>query len=119
MGWTADAYLAGVKSVTRRDWKPSHAAKFKPGDVVRVLDKGRRSGGMPIGELKVISCIYESTLDAPMTDWTDEGFQWMTDHGLMVNGHEPFLFWRSWQLSPKELWTLRFRALSGKGSDDE
>ncbi len=32
-GWTSPAVKARRKAKTRRDWKDSHAKKFKPGDL--------------------------------------------------------------------------------------
>jgi len=37
--WTTEALLAGLKTVTRRFWKDSHARRFHKGDLVQAWNK--------------------------------------------------------------------------------
>jgi DNA (cytosine-5)-methyltransferase 1 len=75
-GWTAQ-YLP-VKTVTRRDWKDSHAEKFirayERGDRVVALDKDKRYGGKQIGWCKLVCPPYKEKLaDMPASDLLAEG----------------------------------------------
>jgi ASCH domain len=57
---TTGALLDGKKTVTRRDWPDSHAAKFKPGAVVIAYDKQPMYGGEPVARIKIVSIRRES-----------------------------------------------------------
>lgn len=75
-GWTAQ-YLPN-KSVTRRVWKDSHAAKFvrayERGDRVVALNKDKRNGGEQIGWCKLTCAPYKEQLsEMPESDVAAEG----------------------------------------------
>jgi len=75
-GWTAQ-YLPN-KSVTRRVWKDSHAAKFirayERGDRVVALNKDKRNGGEQIGWCKLTCAPYKERLsEMPESDVAAEG----------------------------------------------
>ena len=57
--WTAEALLAGKKTVTRRCWKDSHAAKFKPGALHDAYDKIPIAGGKKIARVRIVSVMRE------------------------------------------------------------
>jgi len=56
---TSDAFEAGTKTETRRFWKASHAAKFKPGVEFMGIDKDFRCGGKRIHPARVVFCREE------------------------------------------------------------
>lgn len=71
--------LCGLKTVTRRTWKDSHARKFiRAWDrelSIRMLDKDLRYGGKQIGWMKLTCCPYRERLsDMPESDVSLEGF---------------------------------------------
>jgi len=53
---TSDAFADRSKTETRRFWKPTHAAKFKPGREFMGLTKDFRAGGVKIHSARVIFC---------------------------------------------------------------
>jgi uncharacterized protein YqfB (UPF0267 family) len=57
---TTGALLAGKKTVTRRDWPDSHAAKFKPGAVAMAYDKQPMYGGRPVARIEILKIERES-----------------------------------------------------------
>jgi hypothetical protein len=58
--WTTEAYLEGLKDVTRRFWTDEYAAQFPPGSVHQAWDKSPRSRGKRIGYFRVVSIERES-----------------------------------------------------------
>ena len=80
--WTVDPLLAGIKTVTRRDWKPRHMATWQ-----RAWDEGRRihdawdkvpfAGGRWIGKIRLTCRPYWERLgDMPAEDLVAEGGLW-------------------------------------------
>ena len=67
---TSDAFADRSKTETRRFWKPSHAAKFKPGTVFMGTTKDFRAGGTRIHPARVVFVRQER-----LGDMTEESFQ--------------------------------------------
>lgn len=112
-GWTCPALLAGRKTVTRRDWKDSHAARFHKGDLVAAYDRSPRNGGHQVATLRLIADPHkESSALAPVQDYEREGFAYLEEHGFKVMGHRPKVLWRLWHLRPIDLWVVRFEVLA-------
>ncbi|MBW4666528.1 MAG: DNA cytosine methyltransferase [Cyanomargarita calcarea GSE-NOS-MK-12-04C] len=108
-GWTAQ-YLP-AKTVTRRDWKDSHAQKFikayERGDRVAALDKDKRYGGKQIGWCKLACLPYKEKLsDMPISDVSAEGG--------MVSTTKEFIDKYFDGDSSKEVWVIRFAFLPGE-----
>ena len=76
-GWTSPAVKARRKGATRRDWKDSHAKKFKPGDLFKMYDKDPRYGGVCFGLGSIRSIFKEPIADMPDSDYEDEGFAFL------------------------------------------
>jgi len=109
---TTPALLAGAKTVTRRDWKASHAAHFKAGTFVDAWDRSPRNGGKKVADIYItVNPYQELTSEAPEEDWHAEGFGWMTKNGLELHhkGVAPWMLWESWKKAPVLLWVVRFR----------
>lgn len=117
---TTAALLAGKKTVTRRDWKESHAAKFKAGDLVAAYDKSPRVGGKQVAVIRITKAPYlESTGDTTPDDWHAEGFDYMTRHGMMVElpgkTITPYDLWTEWMLDERPMWVVRFELVEVLG----
>jgi hypothetical protein len=74
--WTTDALLAGLKTVTRRDWTDGHASKFHKGDYTDAWTKIPRCAGA-----KKVAVIYH-TAD-PYRQWLHD----VTDEDEIKEGH--------------------------------
>lgn len=111
--WTTPALLAGVKTVTRRDWKPHYAARFKAGDIVLAYDRNPRFKGKPVAKIQLTQDPYfENTKNAPQNDWFAEGFNWLFENRVLVAGKfEPSLLWTVWKTHGFDKWVVRFRLL--------
>ncbi len=110
--WTLPAFLAGHKSVTRRDWKDDYARTFKKGEVVAAYNKQRRFGGKKIGLIRLSQNPYkESTADIPAEDWYNEGMPVLEGEGVLLDGLMPSDFWLRWLTEPEDLWVIRFTIL--------
>lgn len=111
-GWTTPALLAGQKTVTRRDWAPSHAAKFHAGMVVDAWNTSPRNvKGNPrkVATIRLTADPYlEATNLVPREDWDAEGFEYLTKKGLRVDGLDPIIWWDLWHLAPTEVYVVRF-----------
>jgi hypothetical protein len=70
---TSDAFADGTKTETRRFWKPTHAAKFKPGVVFMGITKDFRSGGVRMHTARVVECYRERLGDMSGYSFSAEG----------------------------------------------
>ena len=107
--WTVEALRAGRKTVTRRAWKNQYAWTFRKGTLVAAYDRQTRHGGHQVATIRLTADpIKDSTALAPDEDYEAEGFAYMEEHGLKVDGLPPKTLWRAWQLYPQFLWVIRF-----------
>lgn len=115
-GWTTPALLAGRKTVTRRDWNPKHAARFKAG---MEIDAWNTSPRNVKGNPHKVATI-RLTAD-PYLEWTDElepgeyeaeGFAYLDSIGARVDGFTPGDFWEHWQFERSQLYVVRFELMS-------
>ena len=110
--WTTPALVAGHKRVTRRAWKDGYARSFRAGDEVAAYDKQPRFGGKQVGVIRLVAAPYqESTARAPAEDYEAEGFPFLEERDLLVDGVTPAALWRAWQVYPRTLWVVRFQLL--------
>jgi len=113
-GWTTPALLAGVKTVTRRDWAPQHAAKFKAGMLVDAWNTSPRNvRGDPhkIATIRILASPYiENTAEALESDFEAEGFYYLAQRGLRIDGLTPDTLWNLWHLpaAAHDLYVVRF-----------
>jgi len=82
-GHTCDRLLSGSKTVTRRQWKPKHVAKFikayEEKQLVRALSKDRRYKGEQVGWLKLTSLPHKELLSQiNQADCAAEGYPELT-----------------------------------------
>lgn len=115
--YTTPALLALAKTVTRRDWKPEHAAKFKRGMKCWAYDRSPRVGGHAVAVIRLIADPkFEAMVLVPDSDFEGEGFAWMAMHdpaGGRALGGEFFLrdprgWFDWWRCTGGMRWTIRF-----------
>jgi hypothetical protein len=109
--WTTPALLAWQKTVTRREWVPSHAAKFHAGDTVDAYDKSPRAKGQKVGEILIAQDPYlEATGLMPDDDFEGEGFAYLGQHypALGMNRQA----FEVWKLRDETVWVVRFVLIS-------
>ena len=70
---TTEAFDDRTKTETRRFWKPSHAAKFRPGTVFMGITKDFRAGGERIHTATVVFCRKEQLSDMSGDSFLREG----------------------------------------------
>jgi uncharacterized protein YqfB (UPF0267 family) len=107
---TTGALLAGEKTMTRRDWKPEHAARFKAGMLIDAWDRSPRVGrgkARKVATIRVTRDAYQQMSDAlNVVDYRREGFAWMSKHGL---DEVVLAILRDWQqVRPRMLWVVEF-----------
>ena len=108
--WTTDALLAGRKSVTRRNWNPGYAAKFREGTVHDAFDHLPRAHGKKIGDVQIARVPYpERASDIPDADFEGEGLKYMEEKGLLIRGITPRAWFERWRASDETLFVVRFR----------
>ena len=114
-GWTTPAIIAHRKRCTRRRWTEKHAAQFHKGDLVQAYNKGARNGGKCVEIIRLTADPYkEETLD--LDDYEAEGFDYLTDQGIMIEGQLPLDMWNGWIMEgTSDLYVVRFEY----PSDDE
>ena len=109
---TTPALLAGRKTVTRRDWQPLYASRFKALDLVQAWNSSPRVGGKKVGIIELTEKPYlENTRDAPADDWEAEGFAYLTEIGATIfGGMTPLDLWTQWTNRGQgvTLWVVRF-----------
>ena len=109
--WTTPALVAGRKSCTRRDWDAGYARRFPGGAIVTALNRQRRHGGKPVAAIRILRAPYfESTAEAPPSDYQAEGFDYLEALGAKVDGLAPRTLWRVWHLRSRarSMWVVRF-----------
>lgn len=114
--WTTPALIAGRKTVTRREWVDGYALTFHAGDLAAAFDRSPRYGGHQVATIRLTRDPYkESTALAPEGDYEAEGFTYLADRGVMVDGLPPAALWRAWYLHPQLLWVVRFELVTTLG----
>ncbi len=108
--WTTPALLAGAKTMTRRDWKPEHAACFHAGDLVDAWNRsprvGRGAGARKVATIRITHEPYQQMSDAlHQRDVFDEGFPWLAEHG---EAETVAAIVSDWTYQPQMLWVVRF-----------
>jgi len=115
--WTTPALLAGVKTVTRRDWNPEYAARFRAGQLVAAYDRQPRYRGRQVATIRLTQPPYrQSTADAPESDWEAEGFAYLERMGSKVGKLTPRVLWKAWHVFPQEMWVVRFELVEVVGA---
>ena len=105
---TTGAMLAGEKTVTRRAWAASHAAKFHAGQLVDAWDHVPRvKGARKVGAIRLTADPVLSR-DYPEDDFAAEGLLWMQDRWQFIDSMEPAQFWQRWRRERPALWVVRF-----------
>lgn len=108
---TTPALLAGRKTVTRRDWKPEHAAKFKPGMICDAWNYSPRvvkRNPHKVAEIEIVSVTRESTKDMPDSDYAAEGFGYLDE---IEGGRYWVCFFSRWIRFPETLYVVRFKVV--------
>lgn len=89
--WTTEAFLLGLKTVTRRDYDDAYAARFRPGTIHDAWDRSPRAHGKKVGRLLIVSVRREPVQrmrddrSYAIEEWRKEGgeLHWPTvDHFL-------------------------------------
>lgn len=107
--WTTPALVAGRKTVTRREWTDRYASTFRASQVVDAYNRQPRFRGERVATIRLTRPPYkQSTRDAPDEDYAAEGFQYLEELGVAVDGMAPKLLWRAWKLYPRDMWVIRF-----------
>lgn len=110
-GWTTPALVAGHKTVTRRDWKQQHAAKFKAGMIVDAWNTSPRNVHMSPKKIATIRITRDPYIESSADFYPDEeaeGFWW-----LIENGHAETVadIGESWLSKPHPLYVVRFEVV--------
>jgi hypothetical protein len=116
--WTTAAFKAGRKTCTRRNWNKEYAARFRPGSIHTGYDRNPRFQGKPVGDLQIVREPYpEATKNIPDADFENEGFAFMEERGILIQGMTPRAFFDRWRNSDEVLYVVRFKLVTpdGKG----
>ncbi len=115
-GKTTEALLAGEKTVTRRDWKDSHAMGFKVGEQVQAWDRlPRVKGAKRVAIIEIVD-VHQSA-GYPHNDYYREGLAWMDAHGIEIDGMPAGAFWEIWTIHKPLLWVVNFKLISREAND--
>ena len=110
--WTTPALLASQKTVTRRDWKKAHALSFHADELVQAYDRGPRIGGHQVATIRLTQDPYlEYSTVIPPLDWFNEGFDYLMNHGITLNGLPALAVWEGWHTKVRLLWVVRFNLI--------
>lgn len=107
---TTDAVIMGRKVKTRREWKVSHANKFREGPEVDFWDKNPRNHGQKMGSIILTRGPYRENTRKLVypDDFIAEGFDYMTERGEDMEGVEPLIFFQRWQEQAVLLFVVEF-----------
>ena len=110
---TTAALIARRKTVTRREWKDTQAARFNAGELVAAWSASPHRGGKPVGVIRIKSVTREPTRLIPPSDWEAEGFAYMTERGINV-GRELSCsqLWEQWKRDRAKItYVIRFEVV--------
>jgi hypothetical protein len=108
--WTLPALQALRKTCTRRNWSDDYAARFHKDQLVDAYGKSPRNGGKKVGVIRLTCEPYkESTSRFPASDYEVEGFKWMEEQGLFIQGLTPMEFCQDWINANEDVWIIRFK----------
>lgn len=115
-GWTTPALLAGRKTVTRRDWSAGTVARarraFEAGEAIDAWNTSPRNvRGNPhrIGKIRLTAePRREATRLVPVEDYEREGFAYLDEHGILLNGRKPIQLFEEWEDGDGTLVVVRF-----------
>lgn len=114
--WTTPALLAGVKTMTRRDWDPGYARRFKSGMLVDAYDRSPRARGKKVATIRITRDPYLELVRDSLTPevYEREGFNW-----LYLHGHKATVdrIVEAWETDPdlKE-WVIEFELVDVVGA---
>lgn len=116
--YTTPTLLAGAKSVTRRHWKPTHAARFAAFPLVDAYDRSPRAGGRKVAAVRVRSVTEEPIALMPDADYEAEGFAWLHAQGIAPprwSGFPDFsrATFETWRASGAVVHVVRFELVPG------
>lgn len=117
--YTTPALLAGVKRVTRRDWDPDFAQRFRSGELVKAYDRHPRYRGAHVADIRLTRRPYlELIAQMPDCDYVLEGFKYLYEHpevrpktifGEKVTPETFSWDWFcEWRQSGGSFWVVRF-----------
>lgn len=118
--YTTPALLAGAKRVTRRDWKPEHAAKFRAGMRCLAYDKSPRIGGKSVAIIRLLKePLFEPMVSTPDSDFEKEGFAWLVQNRPLVwrkfagevGELDPWAWFNAWRQIGGSRWVVRFELI--------
>ncbi|MDV2988553.1 MAG: hypothetical protein P3T54_00100 [Dehalogenimonas sp.] len=110
--WTTNAFLAGRKRKTRRNWAPQYARRFKAGTSHQAYDKNPRIGGHQIGTVGIERDPYlQRTSMMTEDDFEAEGFKWMEENGISMRGVSPRQFFEDWKAADELVFVVEFETL--------
>jgi len=119
-GYTTDALLAGVKTVTRRDWHDKYAQQWmnRVGELADAWNTSPRVISKNPHRIATIRLLgVQLTQSYPDEDYELEGLRWMEDNGLAmpVGYHrdpvKPSVYWRAWQQYRPLLYRVEFEVV--------
>jgi len=108
--WTVAPLLAGRKTKTRRDWDYFRAKSFSIGERVLAYDEAPRFGGEQIAIIEITKKpVQQYTERMTEEDYEAEGFKYMEEQGLLVQGKPPRVFFEDWRDASEKVWVIEFR----------
>ncbi|MBA7547420.1 hypothetical protein ES705_39842 [subsurface metagenome] len=111
--WTTPAVMALRKTCTRRDWADRYALSWHAGDYAAAYNQLPRVGGKQFGIVRLTKRPYkELTSKMPADDYENEGFKWMAEQNLLIQGKTPLDFCHAWINAGEELWVVRFEIIT-------
>lgn len=101
---TSPALVLGIKTVTRREWTPDYAARFRAGDLCQAWTNSPRvKRAERLGTIELVRTPYiERTSLMPDEDYEAEGF------GVLWGSEGPW-DWNLWKQQDQYMWVVRFR----------
>ena len=118
--YTTPALLAGVKTVTRREWAAKYANSFRAGELITAYDKSPRVHGKPVAKIRLTAApTLQPDSSAPDSDYEAEGFGWLerNPQHLPAGGNVAWMETVSretfdrWRDSGGQHWVVRFELL--------
>ena len=111
---TTPALLMGAKTMTRRYWADRYALTFKRGDVCQAWNWSPRTkkihpDAQKVAEVWLIKAPYKQrTSLMTESDFEREGFAFMEENGMDIEGQNVRRFFDEWKAEDSEPWVIEF-----------
>ena len=112
MAYTTPAWVNQAKTITRRNWNPNYASRFRKDQILRAYSSSPLGGGVPLGEMRLTDVPqFRRTSTASLQEmYEKEGFRFLDMEYQKFTGKKELLWdaTRRWIEADVWVWEIPF-----------